>query len=508
MISSAVGIERISRIVGYAIKKGNFALTTPYLPQKIVIFGEANTANQSGLAVAPFDFTTAKEVGDEFGYGSPLHQIARILRPVNSDGVGGIPTTIIPQISDVAATATVITWGVTGTATKNKTHYVVISGRDNVDGEYYAFNVVTGDDVAAVEAKIEAAVNAVLGCPVSCSDATTDIIFTTKWEGVTSAEVNISIDTDGDDAGLVYAQSAKVDGTGTVVLTSSLALFGNEWDTILVNPYSTLLATLEAFNGVPGTETATGRYAGTIFKPLIALFGSTLSAKADLIAITDAAARKTEVTNVLCPAPLSKAHSWEAAANMAVILAPVLQNTPHLDVNAKQYPDMPIPVDGNIADMATYDNRDYLANRGCSTCMLVNGKYTIQDLVTTYHPAGEIPPQFRYVRNLNIDWNIRYMYYLLEQANVVDHAIAESDQAVRVSNTIKPKQWKQIISSLADQLAEQAIIVDVDFMKDSIICEVSQTNPDRLETSFNYKRSGYARIASTTATAGFGFGIV
>jgi phage tail sheath gpL-like len=210
-ISTAVGLERISRIVGYAIKKGNFQTVTPYLPQRIAILGEANTANQSGLTVAPFEFTTAREVGIKYGYGSPLHQMARILRPVNSTGVGGIPTVIYPQISDAGATATVIKAGITGTATANVTHYIVISGRDGLDGEFYAINIALGDNAAAVEAKIIAAVNGVLGCPVTAADNSGDIDFTTKWEGVSSAEVNISYDTNGNAAGLVYAEISKTD---------------------------------------------------------------------------------------------------------------------------------------------------------------------------------------------------------------------------------------------------------------------------------------------------------
>lgn len=508
-ISTAVSLERISRTVGYAIKKGNFATSTPYLPQRVAILGEANTANQSGLTVAPFEFTTVKEVGDKFGYGSPLHQIARILRPVNGSGLGGIPTIIYPQLSDAGATATVIKGGITGTATKNATHFLIVSGRDGVDGTRYTINIASGDLAAAVEAKIILAINGVLGAPCTAADNAGDIDFTSKWEGVTSAELNITYDTNGDAAGLVYAEISKTAGTGAISLAASLALFGNEWNTIIVNPYSdtTNLAALEAFNGVPDETTPTGRYVGEIFKPFVALFGSVLDTKAALIAITDAAGRLSQVTNVLCPAPGSSAFSWEAAANVCLLLAPTLQNTPHLDANAKSYADMPIPLDGDIADMAIYDNRDYLAKRGCSTVTLTNGRYTIQDLITTYHPAGETPPQFKYVRNLNIDWNVRYKYYLLELINVIDHAIAESDQAVRVANVIKPIQWKQIINTLADTLASDVLISDVDFTKSTIVVGTSETNPDRLETSFSYKRSSYVRIASTTVEAGFAFGI-
>ncbi len=506
-LSTAVSADRVSRIVGYTLQKGTEALDVPYLPQRIAVLGEANDANQSGLTTAPFSFTSAKEVGDKYGYGSPLHQIARILRPISGGGVGSIPTVIYPQVSDVGASATVIKFGVTGTATANATHYIVISGRDNVDGEYYAVNVEKDDTASAIEAKIIDSINNVLGCPGTAADNAGDIDFTTKWKGASSAEVNITFDTGDDDAGLTYAEISKTDGTGDVDVTTSLNLFGDEWNTVVINPYPSKISDFETVNGVPDDTTPTGRYLGITFKPFIALFGETDPDKADLITITDASARKDQVTNVLCPAPNSNACSWEAAANVATLQTPIFQNYPHLDTTGKSYPDMPVPSDDDIGDMADYENRDYLAKRGCSTVMLKNGKFTIQEIITTYHPDGEVPPQFRYVRNLNIDWNIRYMYYILEQDYVVDHSIAESAQAIRVDNVIKPKQWIQQITGLADQLAEQNIIVDIDFMKDSIQVATSTTNPDRLETYFKYKRSSYARISATTAEANFAFNI-
>ena len=44
-------------------------------------------------------------------------------------------------------------------------------------------------------------------------------------------------------------------------------------------------------------------------------------------------------------------------------------------------------------------------------------------------------------------------------------------------------------------------------MTDSLLVELSSSNPDRLETSFRYKRTGFLRISSTTMEAGFNFGI-
>jgi hypothetical protein len=158
--------------------------------------------------------------------------------------------------------------------------------------------------------------------------------------------------------------------------------------------------------------------------------------------------------------------------------------------------------------MASYDGRDAIVQKGCSTVDLVAGRYQVQDFVTTYHPDGELPPQFRYCRNLMLDFNVRFGYFLLEQINVVDHAIAADGDIVNANKVIKPKQWKQVIDKYAEDLGRRALIADVPFMQDSIEVNISTTNPDRLETKFKYKRTGVARISSTTAEAGFNFGTV
>lgn len=514
ILSTAVSLDRVSRVVGYKVKKGFFQTSTPNLPQRIAIFGEANTANQATLDENPREITSAQEAGDLYGYGSPIHQIMRILRPLSGDGVGGIPTIVYPQKSNVAATATVIGIDVTiaAAALASTTHYIVLNGRFGIDGEQYAFSVVKGDTELQVLTKMRDAINNVLSAPCIASlDVSTPgsefLVLTSKWEGQSSGELNYSIYTGTETAGVTYSTKSTVVGTGVVSIADALDAFGNAWNTIVINPYNTttVLDALEAFNGIPDPEAPTGRYSGIVFKPFIAITGSVDEDKDVLAAITDS--RSTQVTNAIAPAPNSYGFSWEAAANMGYLHAVIAQNSPHLDVNGKSYPDMPVPLDEIIADMADYNNRDFLVKKGCSTVTLNAGAYQVQDFVTTYHPTGEVPPQYRYCRNLQLDFNVRYGYYILEQINVVDNAIAPSTQVIGVASTIKPAQWKQVLNSFAEDLGSRALIADVDFMKNSIEVQVSDTNPDRLETKFRYKRTGIARISSTDAEAGFAFGV-
>jgi phage tail sheath gpL-like len=502
MASNAVGIERVSRIVGYIIKKGDFRVQSSNLPQRIAVLAEANEANQTGLSTTARQITSAQQAGALYGYGSPIHQILRILKPLYGDGVGGIPIIVYPQAKASGAAAKVIDITPSGTATANGTHYLVINGRDNLEGVFYAINILAGDTPAVISGKIEDAINVVLGCPVSAISTSIKATATAKWAGLTSQDISISVDTNDNDLGVSYVVAQVTAGSGTPSIAGALSQFGNEWNTVVVNSYGTVtsvLDALEAFNGIPHPENPTGRYQGVLMKPFIAITGSIAD---DPSSVTDG--RSAEVTVAIAPAPLSKGLPLEAAANMTVLYAVKAQNNPEQDVNGLAYPDMPTP--SSIGSMASYDTRDVIVKKGCSTVDLVAGAYVVQDFVTTYHPLGEEPPQFRYVRNLNLDFNVRYTYYLNEQLYVVDHVIARDEDIVNVPKFVRPKDWKSELNRVSDELVSRGLTVDSQFTKDSIEVDLSTSNPDRLETFFRYKRSGIARISSTTAEAGFNFG--
>lgn len=504
MLSNAVGPLRKSKILGYEVAKGTEGNETSNLPMRIVVFGQANTALQGGLTNAPFQVFSAKEVGEKYGFGSQLHIAMRIIRNQFGDRTAGIPTIILPQLEPSGGVAEIQTLTVTGTATGNSVHIVKINGRSNFDGKSLEIAIATGDTPTLIAGKISDAVNNAPSCPVSTSSTLGVVEATCKWEGENTTELNIEVDLQEIAVGISYAVAVDTAGAGdsSAEITTSLALMGDEWTTIVVSPYfQTRDHLFETKNGIPGEIPASGQYSGEIFKPFVVFRGSKLSAT---ISAVTAGLNKEEGTISVCSAPESKGWEVEAAANVCSLTARQAQDSPHEDTSGLSYPDMPIPSDGDIGVFDDYNTRDAVVKAGVSGVILRNGAYEITEQITTYYPDNEDPAQFSYVRSLIQDWNIKFQVYLVDELFIIDHAIAEDRTVVTVNKVIKPKQVKALMQGVFALLAERVIITDPEFSAGTLQVSI---NADRIDKSFQYKRSGFARIISTTATANFSFNV-
>jgi phage tail sheath gpL-like len=503
MGSNAVPSNYVSAVVGYEQLKGYFNIDSPNLPQNISIFGEANTANQSGLSTQPVLITSRAQAAALFGYGNPIDSCLRILFPSSGANVS-VPVWVFPQVAAGGSVAKIITVTPTGTATANGTVKVYIGGRTNLDGASYNINIVSGDTPTLVCDKIRAAVAATLGCPVTGSGTAT-FIGTAKWTGLTSNDITISVDTTGTSTGVTFAVVNTTAGSGTPAIATSLTYIGNSWNTLLINTYGLVAATmteLEAFNGIPDPTLPTGRYNTIIWKPLLALSGTLLD---DPTTITSAGARPNNVTIVPCVAPLSAGLSYEAAANVAYVLSNIFQNTPHGDVLDQKYPDMPPPLAGSIPAMNSYTVRNSYVQLGCSTVDFVNGTYVIKDLITTYNPTGEIPPFYRWVRDINIYWNYKFGYFIKQQQFLVGKTLVKNSATVTATNVMKPNMWVGIVANYNLDCERRALIVNAAVNNKSIAASINSTNPNRMDTTESIQISGLARICSTDVTVGFNF---
>lgn len=506
MANIGVSSERLSRVAGFNLGPGNKAVASQNFPISIAILAEANRAYQTEV-----DFNVAKEVtsaeqaGRLYGWGSPIHQIMAILRPTSGDLVGGIPTVVYPIAEAGSAAAAVKSIAATGTATGNGTHTVVIAGRRFKNSGRYDITVLRNDTAAMIATKIYDAVNAVLEAPVTAAldSPVTKATLTAKWRGA-SSDFSVSVDTNGNDLGVTYAVTTDTAAAGIPAVTTALTNFGSRWNSLVINGIGSDSATMTAFeswNGIPSNETPTGRYIGTTFKPAIVFTGSTLANPSNITSD-----RRNNCTICIAPAPNSAGFAFEAAANMVAAYAPIAQNNPHLDLTGRNYPDMPVPADGVIGVMSSYNERDAISKLGCSTVDLVAGVYQVQDMVTTYRPEGDANPKFKYPRDLVVDFNIYWTYRLQEILYVIDKVIVADGKTVTASNTISPKKWLQRIASMAQDFERRALVARADYMIERSTCSIDSSNPNRLNTELSYERTGRVIISSTMAFADSYFG--
>lgn len=505
MTLSANIVERCS---SYALGYKLTSAAGNYLPNRVAVFSPISTDKSAYSAYnIPVTITTNEQARRLFGE-CPATQIARILKPTVGGGLGTIPMDVFPIQDAAGAAAAEATLTVTGTAAKDGVVYISFNGRKTIEGRQCAAVFSKDDTAADVKEAIKDAISAFLYAPVEVTEDDGTYTMTSKWKAANANELKIHFECS--DTGLTFTDPTFAGGSdGSISLADALANIGDVWYTHVINIYgSSQFDTFATFNGEPDIETnGSGRWSGTTCKPFVCITGTTESNAETLKAL--AANRKSDLTNALAPAPLSPGFSYEAAANMVVLSAVIADGNAHMDINNRSYADMPAPANDYIGDMQNFNVRDDLVANGISTVIYdASNGYTVQSFITFRRPEGQSPLayDFRYVRDIFVDFNVIYNYRLREGLYLCDKVILNDTDVASVDNIIRPKDWKAVIFEMVDALADLALLADPDYAKANVVVQIAKSDPQRINTTFFYKRSGIARKTSTNAYAGFNFG--
>lgn len=490
-ISTAVDASAVARVVGIETKFFNTNVGgIVSLPQRVAVIGQGATA--STYPTTKFRATTAAQVGQTVGFGSPLHLAALQLLPANGDGVGSIPVTFYPLLDDGAGAAAAGDITPTGTATKAGTFRVVISGIQSAQ-----FTIAIGDAPASVIAKIIAAVNGVLQMPVIAANGTTKVNLTAKWKGASGNDLVVEL-SGPTDTGVTFAITQPTAGAANPDVQDALDQVGNVWETMVLNCLNIEDATaLDAYRTF-----GDGRWGALVRKPLVVMTGSAAETPTAATSVTDA--RKPDKVNVQLVNPGSVNLPFVSAAGQLARIVKVANNNPARDYG-RQVASYLLPgADGVQWDFA---QRDQAVKGGSSTVEVRDGEVNISDVVTMYHPTGEEPPAYRFVCDIvklqNIIFNVDLQFNNAEW----DGAPLIPDEQPTVNpEAKKPKNVKAVLGALADNLGLNALISDPAYSKANTQCEIDSQNPKRLNTVFPVKLSGNANIHSIDLNFGFYFG--
>jgi phage tail sheath gpL-like len=461
-----------------------------FLPQRIAIFAQG--ASASVYATMKQQITSHPQAGGLYGYGSPIHLIARELFPDNGDGVGTVPVTVYPLEDAYEAVAAVATITPVGVVTKSASFRVRMAG---ILSE--PFVAKTTDSIAQLCTKITAAIVAVLEQPMIPSDDTTAVGLVAKWAGASGNGIVLEIIGD-TSLGLTFTLVQPNGGLLNPDPTAALAEVGNVWESMAINGADIAdTDVLDAFQ-----TWGEGRWGELVRKPLIVFTGNTLSDETSATSVCSG--RREDRINSQLVAPGSVNLPCMVAARQLARIARVANNNPPVDYGAQQATGLLPGSDGAQWDFAT---RDVAVKAGSSTVEVSDGIVEISDVVTFYRPTGDPLPAYRFVVDIvklqNIIFNLDLIFAAQEWAGA---PLIPDDQPTVNPAARKPKTAKTAISAVLDDLGLQAIISDPKTAKKNTTAVINSQNPKRLDMVVPVQLSGNTNVKAVDLRFGFFFG--
>jgi len=489
----SVDASAVARVVGITTAFKNLrAGNVVFLPQRVALVGQGTTVAQASYSNDKAVVTSAFQVGETYGFGSPLHLAALRLLPTNGDGLGSIPLTVYPLDDD--GSGIVSTGDITPSGSPSAQASFKVSV-NNILSE--AFVISVGDSVAVITAAMETAINAVLEMPIIAVDGTTVLDFTSKWKGASANDIQVEIVAD-DLAGNVFTITQPLGVTTNTEVHDALDQVGDVWETLMLNCMDVAdTDTLDLYSTF-----GEGRWGALVRKPLIVFTGNTATSVASAIAVPDA--RKSDRTNAQLVAPASNDLPFIVAARQLARIAVVANNNPPVDYGSRDASGLTPGADGS---QWNYLERDFAVKGGSSTIEVRDGVINLSDTVTFYHPSGDPTPAYRYVVDIIKLQNILFNLDLIFVTPEWDGApLIPDDQPTTNRSAKKPKSAVAAIASLVDSLGLNAIISDPVTAKASITANINESNPKRLDVVFTVQLAGNTNIISIDFNFGFFFG--
>lgn len=484
-VSRGLGIEFI-----YQDLRGG---ATVYLPQRISVFGQGNTA--ATYDTTKLQVTSADHAGNTYGYGSPLHLAVMQLLPANGDGVGVIPVTCYPMEDNASGTASAGTITPSGTPSALRSFVVRISNIDSLP-----FNIAVGDAVADVTAAMTTAINGVPEMPVIAADGTTVLNITSKWEGVSAngivAEVVVKTE-GGDAADNVFTIVQPTSGTNNPTVDAGIAQIGDVWESLILNCLDSADEdAMDAFQ-----TWGEGRWLPEVAQMAACFVGDVQATVAGAITIPET--RKTDRVNFQLTSAGSNDLPFVVAARQLAWIARIANDYPSKDY-AGPATGLTPPLDSSVW---TNTERDQAVKGGSSTSKVKDGVVYIDDVVSMYHPTGVSNPPYRFlkdlVKNQQKSYNLKQIF---EGSDWAAAALIPDKQPTTERTAKKPKMAKAEIAAMLDGLGLAAIISDPETAKATISATISTTNPNRLDVSWTDQNSGNTNQKALTNYWGFYFG--
>lgn len=476
----------VSRVTGVAVNFKNFNTgNVQMLQQRLAVIGVGN----HGVTYTTEKYEcqgNASEIGDKYGYGSPLYLAALQLFPLVGKGAG-FPVTFYPLAEGSGAVQATGKIEIEGTATEAGSAKIVIGGQKAT------IAIASGDTKTEIFAKIKDGIDGVLAMPVTAANGDDALTLTSKAAGEVGNLIKTRIECAVN--GLTFTVTQLNGGVKDPDVTPALDKIGEIWETAILPCFD--------YKNTDRLNTTMlyckGRIDDLEKKPVLCYWGCT-DDYATRTAVTDA--RPDDWCNPLLVSVGSSELPYVVGAKFLVddILTTANENP------AQGYKGKAEGLEaGDDSLQENYNTRNASVMKGSSTNIKSGNVAELNDVVTMYHPASEGKyPSRRYVVDIIKLMNIIYNVRLIMEADELKGAPLVEDSTVTSNKTaIQPKTVKTWFLNLAKSLADKAIIQDVETTKNGLEVAIDSENPKRLNVTFPVKLSGNVEVTSTDIYFGF-----
>jgi len=412
--------------------------------------------------------TSADEVGDYFGVGSVIHNMAQAWFRNNKLN----PAYFVALDDAAAGVAATGTLTLSGTATAAGTVYLYIGGR------LVTAAVAVGDTATDVGDAVEAAVNAVTDLPVTAANVTGTVTFTARNKGEHGNSIDLRLNyNDGDVlptgvTGVVAAMGSVVAGATNPDIQDVIDILGDTWYQAFVCPFvdATNLTAIE-------TELADR------FGPIRMNDGVYYTSKRDTLGNLSSFGSGRNSPHVTCveatdtisnPHEVCAMYAGQIAAEASADPARPFQTLELIGA-------VPAPVDVQF----TYAERNTLLYDGIATVNVDSGgKVRIERAITMYQKNAVGADDIAYL-DVNTMLTLMYLRYDFRNYILTKYPRAKlANDGVRVApgqQIITPKIGKGEALAKFRQWELLGLVENFDQFKTDLVCVRSQTDPNRLE---------------------------
>lgn len=429
-------------------------------PRRMLFIGNKLAAGAVAAAVVT-RINSPAEAAAAFGRGSVLHEMLKGARQVNKDS--DMLAIALDDLGGGVAATQIGT--VTGPATAPGTLAL------RINGELLGVGVSAADTATNVAANIVAAVTAYLDSPVTAANVAGVVTFTAKHKGVFGNDIDIRINYQADEvlpAGLTFAMTAGVTGTGNPDVSAALAAIANESYYTIVCPYNDItnlnLLKVELSARFGGMDMRTGH----LFTGNAGTHG----------ALTSFGAARNNVHETVfgVKRPPQGAYNW--AARMAAVVEFNGAIDPARPFKTLEVPGLLAPAQ---ADLFTRPERELLLRDGISTFEVTqDGTVLVEQVITTYQTNPQGIDDVSYLM-LNTKWTVDFMRYSFRVDVALAfprHKLADDGTSFDENQPVAtPSVIKSTLIATARKLEKVGILENFALFKDKV--QVKRSLGDR-----------------------------